>query len=132
MEHPWEAANGRAKPFGKTASLFKEEERPVEIWWRVSALFIETVQTKPLHLNYRQMRRSKENLFMIRGEAERWKQNTRRCKYLQSRQPRGGGSLIHTVKTNSLVPLGEKKSRNASNKSKTYFKLSFFHPKKKW
>lgn len=43
----------------------------------------------------------------------------------------GGGPLIHTVKTNSLVPLGEKKSHNASNKSKTYFKLSFFHPKRK-
>lgn len=48
---------------------------------------------------------------MMRGKAERWKQNTRRCKYLQSRQPAGG-------------------SHNASNKSKTYFKLSFFHPKK--
>lgn len=40
---------------------FYKEEHPVDLWWRVFIFFIETVRTKPLHLNYKQMKRQQRN-----------------------------------------------------------------------
>lgn len=103
--------------------VFKEKEHPGDPLWRVFIFFIETVWTKPLHLNYRQIRRNTEDLLMICGRAEGWNKThviANVCRVDSLR-----GSFIFTVKTKSLFPLGENKSDGALNESKSYFKLSF-------